>query len=131
MKNEFNNLIKLLLNFHKALLDAEKASYEEKNGPISDNGEYFQLVVNHDDFKWLRSLSEMIAQLDLITDKANDEAVFLKEARACLNDCQALLSDETDSDFYRRQKYFCEQATDLQMLANTVLEKIAQLKKGV
>ena len=54
----------ILLRFHKALMDAEKVSYEQTHGRIASKGEYFQLVVGHEWFSWLRPISQFIVQMD-------------------------------------------------------------------
>jgi hypothetical protein len=54
----------ILLKLHKALLEAERASYEQANGPIQSKGEYFQLVISHEWFDWLRPISQFIVQID-------------------------------------------------------------------
>jgi hypothetical protein len=53
-----------LLRLHKALLDAEKNTYEITHGPISSNMEFFNLVLNHEWFQWLRPISALIAEVD-------------------------------------------------------------------
>ncbi len=64
MNQNIQNLIKLLLALHKRLLDLERKQYEDKNGPILNNNDYFNIVIGHNDFKWLRSLSEIISIID-------------------------------------------------------------------
>lgn len=53
-----------LLRLHKALLDAEKNTYEITHGPIASNMEFFNLVLNHEWFQWLRPMSGLIAEVD-------------------------------------------------------------------
>lgn len=54
----------ILLKLHKALLEAERESYEQANGRIRTKGEYFQLVIGHEWFSWLRPISKFIVQID-------------------------------------------------------------------
>lgn len=54
----------ILLKFHKALLEAERHCYEQVNGPIRSKGAYFQLVISHEWFSWLRPISQFIVRLD-------------------------------------------------------------------
>ncbi len=61
---ELHQLSKALLRLHKALLDAERVTYERTHGPIASNGEYLQLVLGHPAFAWLRHLSRLMAELD-------------------------------------------------------------------
>jgi hypothetical protein len=54
----------LLLKTHKILMDAEKESYEATHGPIANKGDYLRLVLGHDQFSWLRPISQFIVQID-------------------------------------------------------------------
>jgi hypothetical protein len=61
-----------LLRLHKALLDAEKMTYELAHGPIANNMAFFGLVLDHEWFQWLRPMSGFIAEVDeAIGDKKN------------------------------------------------------------
>jgi hypothetical protein len=54
----------LLLQLHKALLDSERSVYEQLYGPIQSRGEFFQLVLDHEWFSWLRPISQLIVRMD-------------------------------------------------------------------
>lgn len=54
----------LLLKAHKHLMEAEKDAYEAVHGPISHKGEYLRLVLSHEQFSWLRPISQFIVQVD-------------------------------------------------------------------
>jgi hypothetical protein len=54
----------LLLRLHKALLEAEKVTYEIEHGRIQTNMDFFGLVLNHEWFQWLRPMSGLIAEVD-------------------------------------------------------------------
>ncbi|MBD2425341.1 hypothetical protein [Phormidium sp. FACHB-1136] len=54
----------LLLKAHKHLMEAEKDAYEAIYGPISHKGEYLRLVLSHEQFSWLRPISQFIVQID-------------------------------------------------------------------
>ena len=53
-----------LLDLHKALLDAQRIGYEKEHGRISTRGEFLGLVLEHQAFAWLRTLSALIARID-------------------------------------------------------------------
>ncbi|PSN19542.1 hypothetical protein C7271_06790 [filamentous cyanobacterium CCP5] len=79
----------LLLEFHKALMEAEKSDYERIHGPIKNRGEYFQLVVSHEWFSWLRPISQFIARMDEVLMSRQDQPPeafqsLVQEARALL-----------------------------------------------
>ncbi|MEB3290901.1 MAG: hypothetical protein VKI82_13370 [Leptolyngbya sp.] len=54
----------LLLKAHKNLMEAEKDAYEATHGPIPHKGEYLRLVLSHEQFSWLRPISQFIVQID-------------------------------------------------------------------
>lgn len=77
----------VLLRLHKALLDSERLVYEQVYGPIQSKGEFFQLVVEHEWFSWLRSISQFIVQIDeMLSSKdavpSEDAEVLLDKARS-------------------------------------------------
>lgn len=57
-----------LLHLHKLLLEFQRRQYEEAYRKITTPGEMYNLVTNHEDFRWLRSLSEVIVSLDEALD---------------------------------------------------------------
>lgn len=59
---------KALLKFHKTLIDTEKMRYEKQNGRIGSPAEFLRLLMEHPDFQWLRSISQLVAQIDQHVD---------------------------------------------------------------
>jgi len=91
-----------LLQLHKILLEMERATYEQARGRVS-SGELLQLVINHEQFAWLRSLSALIVRIDEMLD--TDEPVTDDEARSLLGEAGTLLKPaEAGNNF--EQKYF-------------------------
>jgi hypothetical protein len=91
-----------LLRLHKALLGAERENYERAHGQAT-GGELLQLVINHEQFAWLRPVSELIVRMDEILDA--DEPASVDEAGAVLAAVAALLApSEAGGGF--GQKYF-------------------------
>lgn len=91
MKNKIQNLIKLLLALHKKLMDLERKEYEIKNGPILNNNDYFNIVINHADFKWLRALSEIISIID---EEGEQEEINENRIKDLLNEILKMLTTE-------------------------------------
>jgi hypothetical protein len=80
----------LLLSLHKALMEQQRLTYEQTYGPISTKGEYFQLVLGHEWFDWLRPISQLIVRIDerLSTKKpevAETPEDLLADVRKILN----------------------------------------------
>lgn len=126
MKEKLNSLIKLLLDFHKKLLDLERGIYEKKNGPISNNHEYFQLVVNHDDFRWLRTLSEIITSLDL---ESENPELDLNRIKVLSKNIENLFIADNEVDFNKRYRYFCNQDANILELENKILINTLDISK--
>jgi hypothetical protein len=63
-RERLDGLSRRLLDFHKVLLDWERAHYEAEHGPIGSPGEFLGLVLDHPQFAWLRQLSGLIVEID-------------------------------------------------------------------
>lgn len=86
---KLKTLRSLLLKLHKALLDAERDSYERIHGRIASKGEFFQLVIGDEWFNWLRPISQFIVKMDEVlmskqSVSPNQIHVLLAEAREFL-----------------------------------------------
>ena len=79
-----------LLALHKMLLDEQRRAYEETYGPVASGGDLLRLVLQHEAFAWLRSLSEVISRMDEALDETDELltdaqiTTFFQEARALL-----------------------------------------------
>jgi hypothetical protein len=86
-----------LLHLHKLLLDTERIRYEQVRGKVS-TGELLQLAINHDQFAWLRQLSELILHIDELIH--SDEPITSEAIAALIADVRILLTpDEAGNDF--------------------------------
>ncbi|MDQ3069893.1 MAG: hypothetical protein M3R55_09220 [Acidobacteriota bacterium] len=52
-----------LLDLHKALLDWERSGYERAHGRQS-SGELLRLLLGHEQFHWLHTLSQLVVRID-------------------------------------------------------------------
>jgi hypothetical protein len=82
------NLHHALLRLHKILLDDERSAYEREHGRTSA-GDMLQLVLSHEQFAWLRTISELIVRTDELLEldeplTADDVAVFIARTRSLL-----------------------------------------------
>lgn len=99
MSDKTQEIFTTLLELHKKLLESQKTEYETEHGPISSANIYFQLVVSHEDFNWLRLLSALLAKLDEGADPLEEVILEIKQ----------LLFEEANSIFTSRLNYFLEQ----------------------
>ena len=56
-----------LAELHRRLVGAARQGYEREHGRISGPGELLRLLTQHDDFAWLRGLSELLADIDALS----------------------------------------------------------------
>ena len=103
-----SELRRVLLRLHKTLLDTERAAYEQANGSVT-SGELLQLVINHEQFAWLHSISELIVKIDELLDA--DEPVKTSEAQSLLAEARSLLKPSETGDEFAR-KYFAAFQSD-------------------
>ncbi len=82
----------LMLRLHKSLLDSERTTYEQVHGRIAHNGEFFQLVIGHEWFAWLRPMSQFIAKIDEAVSAK--EPMTLGAAKELLTEAQHLLAPD-------------------------------------
>ena len=98
-----NQLRKPLLHLHKTLLDLEREAYERAHGRVDNSYAVLQLVLHDPWFAWLRSLSELMVEIDQMLDAK--EPVAESDAIAVVNHARVLLTpSETGSGF--QKKYF-------------------------
>lgn len=115
------DLRRALLRLHKTLLDAERAIYEQARGRVS-NGELLQLVINHEQFAWLRSVSELIVRIDEMLDA--DEPATAGDADALLAQARALLTPVETGDEFERRYYAALQRDPDAVFAHREVTKI-------
>ncbi|HEX5279291.1 MAG TPA: hypothetical protein VFW28_04350 [Micropepsaceae bacterium] len=102
-----------LLHLHKLLLDDERATYEREHGRIAP-AKMLQLVIGDAQFAWLRRISELIVQIDELTESDEPDAA-LRATDLLVQIRELLLQPNPDDEFGR--KY----AAALQRLPDAVL----------
>jgi hypothetical protein len=68
--SDWQKLAGALRELHKTLLERARQDYEREHLAAPGPGELLQLLMTHADFAWLRSLSELMVDLDLVRDAA-------------------------------------------------------------
>ena len=124
MKVKIQTLVNLLLKLHKALLDSERARYEKNHGPILDNNAYFNLVLSHEDFKWLRILLEAIALLD---EESEAENISTDKIEVLADKLQNILSSNDNSEFSQRYQAAVSNNSEVSSLDKQVKDIINTL----
>lgn len=97
-KHQLASLRDALLALHKALVDSERATYEQTFGPIPSPGQFLQLLTTDPWFGWLHPLSELIVTMDQATD--GKEPLTDATAQALIKQArQMLVATETGDGF--------------------------------
>jgi hypothetical protein len=89
-----------LLHLHKSLLDIERVNYEKVFGQVN-SGELLQLVINHPQFAWLRTISALVVEIDEALDA--DEPATANDMQNLLAQTRSLFVSHENEEF--RQKY--------------------------
>ncbi|MGB7210060.1 MAG: hypothetical protein WBD27_15495 [Pyrinomonadaceae bacterium] len=90
----------LLLSLHKSLVDFERSLYEGTHGPVS-SGQFLNLLIENNDFEWLRKFSTLIVDIDEMFEQKDGfgvEAVDTHLAKLR----QLIAMDDQDEDFVAR-----------------------------
>ena len=90
--------VDLLLKLHKTMVDYERVTYETFNGPVTP-GVFLNVLLNDEDFEWLRRFSTLIVDIDEMfaqKDGFNAEAVSTH-----LDRMRSLTAMEGEDDFFK------------------------------
>ena len=97
LKNARNTLLKL----HKSMLDLEREMHEGIHGKLNAT-EFLNLLLEDEDFAWLRQFSMLIVEIDEMFDLK--EAITAEMIDANLAKVRELV-EMTEPDEYFRAKY--------------------------
>jgi hypothetical protein len=93
-RKRLTELHRALLRLHKTLLDAERTIYEREHGQVSSS-QLLQLVLNDEQFAWLRRISKLIVSIDEAMDEPDS---FEGAAKVLIAYAKGLLQPEPDDD---------------------------------
>jgi hypothetical protein len=109
-----------LMRLHKLLLEDQRAAYEAVNGEVTA-ADLLRLLLTHQDFAWLRALSEMLAGIDEALDEAEGELgdadleTFLQRSRA-------LLRSDRNGPFETKYRDVLQRSPDVIMAHSAVFK---------
>jgi hypothetical protein len=98
-RERLRDLSARLLRLHTLLLGRERQLYEAAHGPLT-SGELLKLLINDQQFAWLRALSQIVTRIDEAADEDEPTAV---EVEALFGQARQLLRSGQGSAF--DQKY--------------------------
>ena len=113
----------VLLALHRHLLESERRVYEKLHGRIEGNAAFLQVVINDPQFDWLRSLSQLLLELDDILEPESE----VPEPQALEARVRRLLDpDPAGGPFQRRYDGTLQESPDA-MLAHSAVMRVLNL----
>ena len=103
---KLKNARDILLKLHKSMLDIEREMYEGLNGKVAA-AQFVTLLMEDDDFAWLRKFSSLIVEVDEMfasKDGYSDELID-----ACLQKVKELAEMSEDDDYFKAKYQFALQ----------------------
>ena len=109
-----------VLSLHKAILDAERARYEQSRGKFSSPHHVLRVVMDDPFFAWFRPLATFVVQADerLSEDRPIDRAevdAFAAQLRALVQ------SDESAGDLHHQYRRTLQEVPDVVVLHGRVM----------
>jgi hypothetical protein len=98
---KLKNARNLLLKLHKVMIDFEREMHEGIHGPLTA-GQFLNVLIENEDFAWLRKFSMLIVEIDEMFDLKDGVTPELVEANLVKI---AELVEMREDDEYFRAKY--------------------------
>lgn len=115
-----------LLNLHKALLEAERISYEASFGQISSPYQFLHLVTQDPWFAWLTPVTQLITAVDERLE--SPEPLATDEVEALVRKARELLVATTDGEGFSRHYDEALQRSPDVIMAHAVAARIIRAK---
>ena len=80
MAADWDALARALRGLHKALMERARREYENGHGAVANPGHLLQLLSTDPYFAWLRTLSELMVDIDIARDAESPEKDGLESA---------------------------------------------------
>ena len=96
----------ILLKLHKSMLDLEREMYEGIQGKVSP-ADFLNLLMEDEDFAWLRKFSMLIVEIDEMFDLRADVTPEMIEAN--LNKVRELVEMKEPDEYFRAKYQFALQ----------------------
>ncbi len=96
-----------LLDLHKALVESERASYEQTMGQVQSANHLLKLLTDDPWFAWLHPLSLLIVSIDEALEDSN--SVNIRTATALIKSTRELLVASEEGDGFAGHYYIALQ----------------------
>lgn len=108
-----------LLRLHQTLLDMERKSFERTHGRVN-SGELLQLVINHEQFAWLRMVAALAVQIDEMLDA--DEAVTEADVNNLVTGARQLFTASDNKEFQQKYQAALQQEPEVVMVHSALMK---------
>jgi hypothetical protein len=109
-RRRLRDLNRRLFELHGLLVDRERRAWESLHGPVGSR-ELLTLLISHEHFAWLRSLSGLMARIDELVD--TDDAIADADARSLLRESRRLLKSGDSGAFQDRYRDALQESPDV------------------
>ena len=114
-----------VLSLHKAILDTERARYEQSRGKFSNAHHVLRVVMEDPFFAWFRPLATFVVKAD--ERLSEDRAIERAEVDAFASQLRALLqSDESAGDLHHQYRRVLQDVPDVVILHGKVMALLQQ-----
>lgn len=121
---KLRNARNLLLKLHKSMLDLEREIYEGIHGVLNAT-EFLNLLLEDEDFAWLRKFSILIVEIDEMFDLKDKIPIEMIDAN--LEKVKELVEIKEDDEYFKAKYQFALQrdsnSAGLQSQLKTLLAK--------
>jgi hypothetical protein len=128
MNHQLPELREALLKLHKALVDSERASYEQTMGAIPSPNHFLQLLTSDPWFAWLHPLSQLIVAMDETLDAKEPMPPAVAEALV-KQTRQLLVASETGEGFSKHYDDALQRDPDV-VMAHAEVAKLLNPKSA-
>lgn len=115
------------MHLHKALVDSERASYEETVGKIQSPNHFLKLLTSDPWFAWLQPLSQLIVAMDEALE--SKEPLQDADALALIKQCGQLLVASEEGEGFARHYYDALQRDPDVVMAHSDAAKLFHPRK--
>ena len=115
-----------LLALHKALVDAERVTYEQTVGAIRSPNHFLKLLMEDPWFAWLQPLSRLIVSLDELSE--SKEPLTDAMVDAAIKNARTLLTPSESGEEFPRHYYDALQASADVVISHADAMKLLRLQ---
>ena len=122
MRRRIGALRRALLELHKALIEAERVTYERIHGRVDSTGQLLQLVLHDGWFTWLHPLSQLVVRIDEMLDGKEQDTII--DIDLLLAEIKTLLRPSVEGDGFARSYYEALQRAPDVVLAHSQVKQL-------